>query len=593
MCFSSFLVALPFCCVCVVSDFSHVAAILQSSGVISEQQATQPHGQRAQRQSERLPESEVGAGSTLSAVANGTTDITAQQPLSSVAAFPRVPPAAAATVGAVHASVLPVSSTASSSSSLSDSAYPVLRCGVIGSGRSASRLISQLSLTRGCRVVSVLSKNNSRSAALRKQHPAVASVQSDLAAFLSHSDVDAVFIASAVGSAKYGSHHTLALACAESGKPTVVDRPFARSASEAREMQTAFERAQVPLLVHQPLRATPAITSLQQSIAALQRVTSISYSFSAPLSALTAASSSSSVLSSSASLPCLPRSVASNGGPLLTLVCDLFDVLECVLGAVSHVTGDAVHCPPSTSFPSHSSSSSSSSVPSAAASAVSADSISSSPSAQCEAVVSCSFRCGGALGSAVWDVASSSHDDRLVLRGTGGDLTLSLYQPTMPILQTAAGIQQVSAPQHSASASAAASSSSSSSSPPAADTGSSGEAVQRLVDQLRRQSAARSNQAAGAHRDRAAPAATDGSGSGSGSDGSKGGSGSGSSTSSSGNDSDSAAVDVCLVTAAMAVRSLACADAALRSFYRLRTDAYWDRPHTWQSHQWTVPTLPK
>ena len=492
----------------------------------------QPHGQqRHSRDSQRLQDGGVEGGSGQRAVVNGAKEST-QQSFNS-APTPRFSPAA---TGTATAPPLSAASLIASSSSVLDSALPVLRCGVIGSGRNASRLISLLAATRGCRVVSVLSRNDYRSAALRTQHPSITTVQTDLAAFLSHSEVDAVFIASAAGSVRYGSHHTLALACAERGKPTVVDRPFARSATEAREMQIAFERAQIPLLAHQPLRAMPAINTLAQSIGALQRVTSISYSFSSPLSSLTASSAS----SSSHCLPCLPSDLVSSGGPTLPFACDLFDVLECVLGAVSDVNGNAVHL--------------------ATATPPAASSVSSPHSSSCEVVLSCSFRCGTALGAAVWDLASTSHDDRLVLRGIGGDLTLPLYQPTMPILQTAAAMKQLEAPHAGAAASSG--------------DGHSNEPVERIVDELRRHNAAGNKSTGSAVRVRApsASAPTDGGGSVA---------------------HGSTAADVCLVSASMSVRSLSCADAALRSFYRCRTDAYWDRPHTWQSHAWSRNYLPR
>ena len=542
---------------CAVADFSHVAAILHASGAISTEQAMQPHREHHQTQS-RQPQDQSTKGSIEQrAAAEGTMVAGVQQP--SVSAAPSYRAPAALSVAFAPVTPLPSSTMVAGGSSPSDTALSVVHCGVIGSGRSASRLISQLAVTRGCRVVSVLSKNDSRTAALRRQFPTVGTVQTDLSTFLSHPDVHAVFIASAVGSVKYGSHHALALACAEHRKPTVVDRPFARSAGEAREMQLAFERAQIPLLAHQPLRALPAISTLQQSIVALQRVTSISYSFSAPLSSLGTSSPS----LSSPLLPCLPSALSSSGGPTLPLVCDLFDVLECVLGAVSDVSGAAVHQPASTAVSLPVPVLTSGSAPPAASAGMSSE------AAMCESVLSCSFRCGGALGAAVWDVASASHDDRLVLRGTGGDLTLPLYQPTMPILQTAAGIQQVASPHKANGASTL-------------DTLGS-EAMQRLVDELRRSAAVHNKAVEGAGSDTASTSAVAAAHNSGGSSGSGGGTGGG----------DGAAVDVCLVTSAMAVRSLACADAALRSFYRLRTDAYWDRPHTWQSHVVTVPALPK
>ena len=530
--------------VCRVADFSHVAAILHASGVISEQQATQPHAQRAPTQtaSAQLYDSTAHAQSSESSTAAADLNGGRKSATPSLLVSP-------AGAGIVHSPPPLLSAGAS----LPDvSAYPVVRCGVIGSGRGASRLIALLEATRGCRVVSVLSKNEQRSAALRKAHPSIDAVQSEQSAFLSQPDLDAVFIASSVGSVQYGSHHALALACAERRRPTVVERPLARSASEAREMQSAFERSNTPLLVHQPVRAMPAIRTLQQAIVALQRVTSVSYSFSAPLAALSAdiapsatlsasVASSTSTSSSASCLPCLPRRLVSSGGPLLPLVCDLFDVLECALGAVSHVTGDAC---------------------------------SGASETECESVLSCSFRCGGALGCAVWDLASTSTDDRLVLRGTGGDLTLSLYQPSMPILQTAEGIQQISAAPHSNDASAASDSAGS-------------DALQRIVEQLRRHALTSSSSERGAGGDggKLRSEATGANGAAIGRAGSDGVALVGG--------ADGGPIDVCLVSAAMAVRSLACADAALRSFHRLRTDAYWNRPLTWHSHAWSVPTRPK
>ena len=429
------------------------------------------------------------------------------------------------------ASSLPAAPTAAASAAALPASVPdaavgsaVISWGVIGCGREARQTIAALQSCAGSRVVALYGRQAERAAAVAQRF-SISLVHSSLAGLLHDGAVSAVYIGSAVGSTLYGSHAALALAAAEAGRPALVERPMARSAAEGRRMVAAFSAAGLPLLVHQPLRALPAVLALQQRMQQLRHITHISYSFSS--SACLSSSSNSSLQhqqpllqQSDASspppapslLPRLPRSSSSvsDGGPVLPLASDLFDLLEMLVGQVSHVVGDA-----------------------AASSA--------SPAAlRTESIASCCFRCGSALGLAVWDLCSSAPDDRLHIVGTDGDIAAQLYPPQQQpaysaepngrppspgLLQTAEAVR----PQLQTA--------SKDSVPPSSLY------LQRVVDELRR---------------RCQPASSAGL---------------------------SAPSDVLLVDGAAACRGLECVDAMLRRFYRCRTDEFWHREQTWQPRQ--------
>jgi len=78
---------------------------------------------------------------------------------------------------------------------------------------------------------------------------------------LNNEDVNAIYIATPPG-----LHYEQAMACARAGKPTYIEKPFARSFSESREIVKCFEMNAVPLFIGHYRRALPKFRKLKELI---------------------------------------------------------------------------------------------------------------------------------------------------------------------------------------------------------------------------------------------------------------------------------------------------------------------------------------
>ena len=485
---------------------SHVAAVLHSAGLITQQQAVNAVTTAAVQGTEQPPPLRV----------NGTAVSPSPPPQPSVDAAGKsapstVPPSAAAAGALLTAAPTPWE----------------VRWGVVGSGRRAERALRSLTAARGARVVAVCGASDTAvvELAARWTIPVIAP---SLEALLEHPTVDCVHIACAMGSARYGCRALVGERCASYGKAAVVERPMARSLVEGQSLVAAFDAAAeryrsaaaaardpasmhrapprgVPprLFVHQPLLSLHCAAGMRQRVAGVQTVTSIAYSLSAPLMLQARHAKSPYVFpENSGCAPITPALLACHGGPTFAYLCDLFDLLHWALGQpVWNVRGDAMRSPYSAS----------------------------STTAPVEAIVSCTFRCGSALGSANIDLSSLAQEDRLVIKGTAGELITALYPDHE--------LDQVQRPTNSSMHASV-------------------NAAQLMVDAMRQRRPPSADRVNGT----SATAAVQ-------------------------NGAASPTDEGCLLDGRTALRSLACADAALRSFYRLRSDAFWDRPHTWSDHE--------
>lgn len=203
----------------------------------------------------------------------------------------------------------------------------------------------------------------------------------DAAALIADPEVDAVYIATPVG-----THLHYALQVAAAGKPCLVEKPMARSHAECTAMNAAFTAAGAPLFVAFYRRRLPWFVQARELLDAgrLGTVTSVQVTFTArhqrqaPAQAqwrLTAAES--------------------GGGLFLDLASHTLDLLDYLLGPVAQAEGFAVNRAGATPLE--------------------------------DGVALCLRFASGVLGTGTWDFASDRAVDAIQIHGTAGRLSLSTF----------------------------------------------------------------------------------------------------------------------------------------------------------------------
>lgn len=116
---------------------------------------------------------------------------------------------------------------------------PSLRWGVIGTGWIAGQFVAAVRQHTTQRVVAVGSRSSERSAAFAAEH-GVERSHGTYSALVDNPDVDVVYIGVTAD-----QHRSLALEVIAAGKPVLVEKPFAVTASEAAEVRDAARSAGV------------------------------------------------------------------------------------------------------------------------------------------------------------------------------------------------------------------------------------------------------------------------------------------------------------------------------------------------------------
>lgn len=209
--------------------------------------------------------------------------------------------------------------------------------------------------------------------------------------------VTAVYVASPPG-----THLSIALKVCKAGKPCLLEKPMARSYQECYQIVDAFKAAGLPLYVAYYRRGHDRWMKARQVIldGLLGRVTSVDYRLwrGDHLQA-----------DSAAQLGWRVDAKASGGGIFMDMGCHVVDILQFLLGSLSHVSGDAVRC-------------------------------AGQPQGSVETGVAMTFRtASGAVGTANFNFASGKQADRLTIVGTRGVLSMSVFGSDPPVLETAEG----------------------------------------------------------------------------------------------------------------------------------------------------------
>lgn len=160
---------------------------------------------------------------------------------------------------------------------------PTIRWGMIGCGDVTERKSAPAyQQVEGFSLHGVCSRREEKAKDYAKRHN-VPVVFRDPQSLIQSPEIDAVYIATPPD-----SHHTLALQVAQAGKPCCVEKPMAVNFALCKDMEKAFQQAQVPLFVAYYRRCLPAFngikTWLSQSI--IGEVRHVTWMYSRPPSEL-------------------------------------------------------------------------------------------------------------------------------------------------------------------------------------------------------------------------------------------------------------------------------------------------------------------
>jgi len=246
---------------------------------------------------------------------------------------------------------------------------------------------------RGSRLVAVMRRNATLAADYARRHD-VPRWYDAARALVEDPEVDAVYVATPPG-----AHLDIARLVAAAGKPCYMEKPMARHAPECDAMLAAFAGAGQQLFVAYYRRALPRFLQAKTLLdsGAIGQLTGITYQFAGP----TPAGDPKYAWRLSAD--------GGGGGLFLDLGSHVLDFLDFCAGPLADVRGCAARV---------------------------------ATQAEIEDVVGMTFRtASGVPGSASWNFSTIATDDTLEFFGTGGRLSLVVFDDTPVRLETARGVE--------------------------------------------------------------------------------------------------------------------------------------------------------
>jgi len=256
----------------------------------------------------------------------------------------------------------------------------IINWGIIGCGNVTEvKSGPGFSKTPGSALAMVMRRDGRLAEDYAKRH-GVPRWTTDADALIADSGVDAVYVATPVG-----SHLEYALKVCAAGKPCYMEKPMARNTTEAEAMVTAFRKAGVPLFVAYYRRGLPRFLKVRDLVASgvIGQLTGVSYRCASP------------AFKRSGELPWRLKPAESGGGLFMDIGCHTLDIIDFIAGPLHAVQGWAANV--------------------ASDHAV-------------EDSVAMTFRLeSGGLGTASWNFASDQSEEFIVFSGTAGRITISTF----------------------------------------------------------------------------------------------------------------------------------------------------------------------
>jgi 1,5-anhydro-D-fructose reductase (1,5-anhydro-D-mannitol-forming) len=256
----------------------------------------------------------------------------------------------------------------------------IVRWGIIGCGNVTEvKSGPGFSKAPGSALAMVMRRDGRLAEDYAKRH-GVPRWTTDAEALVADPDVDAVYVATPVG-----SHLEYALKVCAAGNPCYVEKPMARNTAEAEAMVNAFRKAGVPLFVAYYRRALPRFLKVRELVGqgSIGLLTGVSYRCASPAQ------------KGSDELPWRLKAEESGGGLFMDIGCHTLDIIDFIAGPLHATQGQAAN--------------------------VASD-------YAVEDNVAMTFRLeSGGLGTASWNFASDQSEEVIVFSGTEGRITISTF----------------------------------------------------------------------------------------------------------------------------------------------------------------------
>lgn len=275
-----------------------------------------------------------------------------------------------------------------------------VRWGIIGVGNVTERKSGPgFQQAERSELVAVMRRNGDLAADYARRHD-VPHWYDDADELINDPDVDAVYVATPPD-----SHREYVVRVAEAGKPVYVEKPMARTAAECEEMISACEEAGVALFVAYYRRAMPRFVTVKELLDSgrLGQLRSVNIRNEQPA-----------LVGGAENAGWRVNPEISGGGYFVDLGSHVLDLLDWLLGPVTHVAGIATNR---------------------------------GERYRAEDLVTgvFSFR-SGVAGVGVWNYDSFRHTDQVEIIGTAGALRFSCFAEEPLRLLTARGLEQIKAP---------------------------------------------------------------------------------------------------------------------------------------------------
>jgi predicted dehydrogenase len=134
-------------------------------------------------------------------------------------------------------------------------AVKTIRWGILGAGSISEDFCAGLKLARGCEAVAVASRSSTRAEAFARKHKVEAAP--GIEALAERADLDVVYIATPPA-----QHKAHALACLTRGKSVLLEKPFAVTAAEAKEIVACARERKLFCMEAMWMRFMPVVREL-------------------------------------------------------------------------------------------------------------------------------------------------------------------------------------------------------------------------------------------------------------------------------------------------------------------------------------------
>jgi len=271
----------------------------------------------------------------------------------------------------------------------------MVRWGIIGCG-SVTEVKSGPARQKaaGSSLVAVMRRDGALAADYARRH-GVPAWYDDAQALVDDPAVDAVYVATPPS-----THRHYALMVMAAGKPVYVEKPMALDAGECEDMLRASREHGVPLFVAYYRRALPRFLKVRALLdaGAIGAVRQVSVRFARELQP---------AYRDPHALPWRVRPEVSGGGLFVDLGSHTLDLLDCLLGPLADVQGEADNR--GGAYPA-------------------------------EDTVAMSFTCGeGIRGTGSWDFLADAAHDAIEILGDHGRLSFATFDDRAVVLENAAG----------------------------------------------------------------------------------------------------------------------------------------------------------